>query len=89
MLRITVISHTAFTVTLLIEGRIAAEWVAVLESEVAAWLEAKTFVELDFASVSYVDEAGITLLRSFPKDRVRIGQCSAFIRVLLEISNLA
>lgn len=53
-------------VTLLLEGRIAGPWTAVLDRECRGLLARGANVTLDFQGVSSVDEQGFTILRAFP-----------------------
>ncbi len=83
VLRVTQVTCTASLVTLKVEGRIAAEWVEVLERECVRWLETGRQVRLDFAEVSAVDHAGVAMLRRFPARLVKIVNAAPFISALL------
>lgn len=83
VLRVTQVICTAWLVTLKVEGRIAAEWVEVLERECLCWIETGRRVRLDFAAVSTIDHAGVTMLRRFPARLVKIVNAAPFIGALL------
>jgi len=83
VLRITQVISTASLVTLKVEGRIAAEWVEVLERECLRWLETGRRVDLDFAEVSTIDHAGVAMLGRFPARLVKIVNAAPFISALL------
>ena len=83
VLRITQVISTASLVTLKVEGRIAAEWVEVLERECLRWLETGRRVDLDFAEVSTIDHSGVAMLRRFPGRLVKIVNAAPFISALL------
>ncbi|MCI0654949.1 MAG: hypothetical protein L0Y39_10790 [Methylococcaceae bacterium] len=84
MLRITTICDDPTSANLLVEGRIALEWVALLESEIKCRLASGKSVELDFAGVDFIDGSGIRMLRSLSCPRLTISRDPAFIRALLK-----
>ncbi|MGH8570189.1 MAG: STAS domain-containing protein [Gammaproteobacteria bacterium] len=83
MLRITRCAHTRRRIALSVEGRIADQWVALIEHEIAAALEAARSVEIDLARVSYIDESGIRMLREVASKRLRLAHAPPFIEALL------
>ncbi len=83
MLRITSCVHTSQRIAFAVEGRIAEEWVPLLEHEIAAALQAARSVEIDLARVSYIDEAGIRMLQGAAGQRLRLAHAPAFIAALL------
>ena len=83
MLRITQVSLTVSVVTLKVEGRVAADWVQVLEDECRRHTDGGRDVRLDFTEVSMVDCDGIAMLRRLTRSRVEIVKASELIRALL------
>lgn len=83
MLRITQERLTASEVTLKVEGRVAADWVGVLEEECRRHTADGRDVELDFTEVSMMDCDGVAMLRRLTRSRVRIVNASPLIRALL------
>ena len=83
VLRITLVGLTASVVTLKVEGRVAADWVQVLEDECLRHTDDGRDVQLDFAEVSMVDCDGVAMLRRLARSRVEIVQASELIRALL------
>lgn len=66
-----------------VEGRIAGEWVQELAREVGRALAAAPTVVLDMSGVTYVDQAGVDLLRTLRERGAELTECSRFVRVLL------
>ena len=83
MLRITQVRLTASLVTLKVEGRVAADWVGVLEEECRRHTDDGRDVELDFTEVSMIDCDGVAMLRRLTRSRVGIVNASPLIRALL------
>ena len=74
-LRITRKKGSRLRTTLVLEGRVAAEWAALLERECFDLLRSRRAVSLDLASVTFVDRAGIRTLRRLSRAGVEI-RCS-------------
>jgi anti-anti-sigma regulatory factor len=73
MLRITkAIDENSSEVTLTLEGRLAAEWVALLESECLQCFNEHSKVRLEFAEVTFVDDDGSRMLRRLAAMNVEI-----------------
>ncbi len=83
MLRVTTAAHQSTCVTLKVEGRVAAEWIDVLERECRTLLADHQSVLLDFANVTFVDRRGVEVLKSLAAEEVEIINCPAFITDLL------
>ncbi len=83
MLRITHCADIGRRIALTVEGRIAEQWVPLLEQEIAAALQAASSVEIDLAQVSYIDAAGIQMLHEIRTDGLRLTHAPAFIHALL------
>ncbi len=83
MLRIRKIVDSPSETTLRLEGKVRAEWVAVLEEECGKVLRETRRVRLDLAAVDFVDPRGVTLLRRLAADRVTIVSAAVYIQTLL------
>jgi anti-anti-sigma regulatory factor len=83
MLRVSLVVADGSSVTLKLEGRIAGEWVPVLEAECHRALAAQQRLRLDFADVTYIDPAGAQMLRGMRSGDVEILHCAPLIRQLL------
>lgn len=79
MLRISQIAEDPVSATLRLEGRIASDWVAVLEAECQRVLRQKRRLRLDFTHVTYVDAAGVRVLKRIGPRDVEILNCPALI----------
>jgi anti-anti-sigma regulatory factor len=87
VLRITKISESADSVTLKVDGRIVAEWVAVLEQECLKWLRAKPEVLLDFSEVMFIERNGVAMLKRMASPNLRLIHCPELIAMLLNGHN--
>jgi len=84
MLRITTMKTNGSPVQLKLEGKIMAEWAALLEQECRALIAQQQHVVLDMAGVTFLDGHGITMLRSLPDRYIRLMNRSDFIKELLD-----
>ena len=80
MLRITRISQKGRGLTLKVEGQIVGPWVAALRAACTARGRPR---RLDLAAVTYVDAAGVELLRELMAEGVAIAACSSFVAEML------
>jgi hypothetical protein len=87
VLRITEISESADAITLKVEGRIASEWVTVLEQECLKWLRAKPEVLLDFSEVTFIEHNGVAMLKRIASPNLRLINCPELINELLNGNN--
>ena len=62
MLRITKVAEDSSTVTMKLEGKLASDWVPLLEGECLTCLKENRKVLLDFSEVTFVDGRGVELL---------------------------
>ncbi len=83
MLRVTKAVQQSTSVTLKVEGRIASEWIDVLERECRTQLEDDRSVLLDFSNITFIDRVGVEMLKSLAAEDVEIINCSVFITDLL------
>ena len=85
MLRISRSVASSSLVTLLVEGRVVAEWVPVLERECWLALQENGHVQLDLSAVTFVDGRGVAALRHLGAKDLEIVNCPEFIGELLRI----
>ncbi len=71
-LRITRRKGSQSRATLVLEGRVAAEWAALLERECSDLLRSRLAVSLDLAGVTFVDRAGVEALERLSRAGVEI-----------------
>lgn len=84
MLRITTIKKNGSPIRLKLEGKIFAEWVALLELECRTWIAQEQQVVLDMADVTYMDDRGVMMIRSLPNRYVTLMNRTDFIEELLD-----
>lgn len=84
MLRITEIFEKENIVTLRLEGKVSGVWVSELEKIRLYYShEENKAVILDFTGVTFIDNNGVRMLENIKDERVRIINCSPFIRLLI------
>jgi anti-anti-sigma regulatory factor len=83
VLRITWLSRKGRGLTLKVEGLILGPWVDTLRAACAARGRRPRRLRLDLAAVTYVDAAGVHLLRDLMAKGVAIAACSGFVGELL------
>jgi anti-anti-sigma regulatory factor len=83
-LRITRTRASRSRVTLVLEGKVAAEWAALLERECSGLLRSRPAVSLDLAGVAFVDRAGVRTLRRLSRKGVEIVCRSGPVASVLE-----
>ncbi|MGE5278810.1 MAG: hypothetical protein ACM3SU_17605 [Acidobacteriota bacterium] len=71
-LRITRAEGSRSRTTLKLEGKVAAEWVGLLERECSDLLRSRGPVSLDLAGVAFVDRAGVEALERLSRAGVEI-----------------
>ncbi len=86
MLRIRKIVDSPSETTLHLEGKVTAEWVAVLEEECRKVLRATRRIRLDLTAVDFVDPRGVTLLRRLAAHHVTVVNAAVYIQTLLSDS---
>ena len=85
MLRISRSAASPSLATLLVEGRVVAEWVPVLERACWLALQKNGHVRLDLSAVTFVDGRGVAALRRLGTKDLEIINCPEFIGELLRI----
>jgi anti-anti-sigma regulatory factor len=87
MLRIEKVGEDVATVTLRLEGRVVAQWVAALEDECQRVLQRSKRLILDVAGVTFIDRVGVAMLGKMlgkmNGGRVQVVNCSPLLRALL------
>ena len=71
-LRITRENESRARTTLVLEGKVAAEWAALLERECSDLLRLRRSVSLDLSGVTFVDRAGVRTLGRLSRKGVEI-----------------
>ena len=84
MLKITRLSHKGRGLTIKLEGEIVGAWVGAARDACAIRGPPR---RLDLAAVTYVDAAGIQLLRNLMAEGVEIAACSSFVGELLHLGD--
>lgn len=79
MLRITQLSPSDTGATLKLEGKLVGPWVAELQ-QICRQLGA---VKLDLSAVTFVDNAGLSLLRDVLGQGASLASCSGLVAELL------
>ena len=88
MLRITTMKMNGSSIRLKLEGKIMAEWAALLEQECLTLIAQQQHVVLDMAGVTFLDGHGVAILRSLPNRHISLMNRSDFIKELLEKGEL-
>ena len=83
MLRITRLSQKGRGLTIKLEGELLGPWVGSVRDACAARGRRPRRLRLDLAAVTYVDAAGIQLVRDLIAEGVEIAACSSFVGALL------
>ena len=71
------------TVTLVLEGRIVAEWTDLLERECAKLMGSKVRVGLDLSEVVFIGRSGLEALRRLDRAGARVIGCTPLIAAML------
>ena len=87
MLRITRLSREGLMRTLKLEGEILGPWVGTVRDACTKRGRRSRRLCLDLAAVTYVDAAGVELLRDLMAEGVEITACSSFVRELLQLKS--
>jgi ABC-type transporter Mla MlaB component len=84
MLKITKTQESPSEVHLVLEGKVAEQWAALLDGVCRAHLREHKTVQLDFEHVDFVDASGIDVLKNFPREQVKLVRTPNFITQLLQ-----
>ena len=85
MLKITRLSRKGRGLTIKLEGEILGAWVGAARDACAT--RGRRPRRLDLAAVTYVDAAGVQLLRDLLAEGVEIAAWSSFVRELLQLNS--
>jgi hypothetical protein len=83
VLRISSATEAGSLVRLKAEGTIVGDWVPLLEAECLRHLAARGLVELDVAGISFVDRAGVVMVRGLVGRGVQVVGAGALVEALL------
>ena len=84
MLRITKTQESPNEVRLVLEGKVAEQWAALLDGVCREHLRRHKTVQLDLEHVDFVDAGGIDVLNNFPRQQVTLLHAPNFITQLLQ-----
>ncbi len=84
MLRITKVAEDSSTVTLKLEGKLAADWVPLLEGECLTCLKDNRKVLLDFSEVTFIDDRGAEVVKKLTGEGIKVVDRCELIKELLE-----
>ena len=87
MLKITRLSGKGRGLTIKLEGEILGPWVGAVRDAFTKQRRRSGRPRLDLAAVTYVDAAGVELLRDLMAEGVKIAACSSFVRELLQLKS--
>ncbi len=85
MLKITKIQESRSDVRLKLEGKITAEWAALLDEECRVLLQEKKAVYLDCSHVDFIDARGGEVLNGLPQKQVILMSAPSYVTELLQI----
>ena len=85
MLKITKIQESGSDVLLKLEGKIMAQWAALLDGECRSFLRQKKAVSLDCSHVDFIDQRGVEVVKNFPSTQVTLMSAPGFVTELLQI----
>jgi len=85
MLKITKVQESGSDVLLKLEGKITAQWAALLDGECRSFLRQKKAVYLDCSNVDFIDARGVEVLNNFPQTQVTLMSAPGFVTELLQI----
>jgi len=84
VLRITKVAEDSSTVTMKLEGKLASDWVPLLEGECLTCLKDNRKVLLDFSEVTFVDGPGAEMVKKLAGEGIKVADCCELIKELLE-----
>lgn len=85
MLKITKVQESQRKVLLKLEGKITAQWAALLDGECRSFLQRRKTIRLDCADVDFIDARGVEVLKSLPRTHVTLISAPGFVTELLQI----
>jgi hypothetical protein len=85
VLKITEVSRSDSAITFKLEGKVLAPWVDELRRICTKPPHESRQIRLDLDAVTFLDEAGVELMRELIRQGIAIAQCSGFIAELLHV----
>ena len=85
MLKITKIIDSRSGVLLKLEGKITAQWAALLDGVCRSLLRQEKTVYLDCANVDFIDARGVEVLNNLPRTQVSLMSAPGYVTELLQI----
>jgi anti-anti-sigma regulatory factor len=85
VLKITEVSRSDSAITLKLEGKVLAPWVDELRRICTEPPHEPKQIHLDLDAVTFLDEAGIELMRELIRQGITIVKCSGFIAEVLHV----
>jgi anti-anti-sigma regulatory factor len=85
VLKITEVSRSDSAITFKLEGKVLAPWVDELRRICTEPPHESRQIHLDLGAVTFLDEAGVELMRELIRQGISIDQCSGFIAELLHV----
>ncbi len=84
MLKITEASKDNKAVVLRLDGKVVGSWVSSLKQICQQYRdEENKNIVLDFSGVTFIDNKGVRMLWKIKNDRIKMVNCSPFVRLLL------
>ena len=80
-MRITITDERPDSATLKVEGRIAADWVELLERECRTFLRQGKHLFLDFSAVTVIDSRAADMLKRLRAHEVEIVNCPSLLNL--------
>lgn len=81
VLRITKVAENHLLATIKLEGKVASDWVSLLERECLGVLQEKRNVVLDLYDVTFVDRGGVEMLGRMTAKGIHVINCFAPMNV--------
>jgi ABC-type transporter Mla MlaB component len=79
VLKITRLLHQGGDLTIKLEGQLLSPWISTVREACACPEGRLKSLRLDLGAISFVDSAGLQLLRDLLREGIEIGTCSRFI----------
>jgi ABC-type transporter Mla MlaB component len=83
VLKITTTLESPREVQLLLEGKVAEQWAALLDGVCRNHLRKHQAVQLDCERVDFVDARGVDVLKSLPRRQLKLVRVPEFLTLLL------
>lgn len=83
MLRITTVEILENKTTIALEGRVVGSWAEELRRMCETVIRDVETLILDFSKVTFIDDAGLEVLKTLAQSRVHMVGCSLFLKELL------